>query len=344
MAITTLDGIIAGMQSPVEFMKVGAGTQVVGRLYSAAYAAGSPGAMAAPAGGIQGLGLTTKSGMLDFTNPGSGNSYLARFAGECNVAGTLLLCDRLWENSGNSSTSTAAQTHTVAISANTLANPTVVTTAAHGQAAGTFIVHITGSNSTPVIDGTWTATYISGTTFSIPVNVTNAGTAGTCYIAVPPRGRSGGGTGSSGNPVPYGDDIKIAYEVSSLMGAGAPTLTATYVNSDGTAGRTTPSITLTAAMIAGAFIPLPLQAGDTGVRAIATHTKNATQTSGTYHIVMYRVLARVPIIAAGIGGAVDAVTSGFPRMYDNTVPFLVFNPATTTAPSLIGGQLIVTQG
>jgi hypothetical protein len=344
MAITTLDGIIAGMQAPVEFMKIGAGTQVIGRYYSLAYAAGVPGAMAAPAGGLQGLGLTTKTGMLDFTTPGSGNSYLARFAADCINAGTLLLCDRLWENSGNSATSTAAQTHTLAISANTLANPTVVTTAAHGQAAGTFIVHITGSNSTPSINGTWTATYISGTTFSIPVNVTVAGTAGVCYIAVPPRGRTGGGTGSSGNPVPYGDDIKIAYEVSGVMGAGTPTLTATYVNSDGTAGQVSPSITLASAMIAGAFIPLPLQAGDTGIRAIASHTKNATQLTGTYHIVLYRVIARIPIIAGGIGAAVDAITSGFPKLHDYSVPFLVWNPATTTAPTMISGQFIVTQG
>jgi hypothetical protein len=32
-----------------------------------------------------------------------------------------------------------------------------------------------------------------------------------------------------------------------------------------------------------------------------------------------------------------------PRLYDNTVPFLVFLPSTTTAPT-ISGQLIVTQG
>lgn len=65
------------------------------------------------------------------------------------------------------------------ISGNTLANPTVVTTSGnHGLTSGDTVV-ITGSNSTPSINGTHVVTVISPTTFSIPVNVTGAGTAGT---------------------------------------------------------------------------------------------------------------------------------------------------------------------
>jgi hypothetical protein len=63
------------------------------------------------------------------------------------------------------------------ITGNTLANPTVVTSIAHGLTNGASIT-ITGSNSTPSIDGTHTITYIGVDTFSIPVNVTVAGTAG----------------------------------------------------------------------------------------------------------------------------------------------------------------------
>lgn len=344
MAITNLDGALAGMQPPDEFLKIGAGTQVVGRLYSLAYATGLPGAMAAAAGGIQGLGLTTKAGCIDWVNPASGNTHLARFDGSGTVAGSLLLCDRLWENSGNSATLATAQTHTIAISANTLANPTVVTSAAHGQAAGsTFVVHITGSNSTPSINGTWTATYVSATTFSIPVNVTVAGTAGVLYIAIPPRDESGTAVGTSGAPSKYGNGVMLGYEVSTVMGAGTPTLTATYVDQDGNAGHVTPSITLAATYPVGTFIPLPLAAGDSGVRAVATHTKSATQTSGVYHLVMYRVIAAVGCPIPGVRAAVDALTSGFPRMYDNTVPFLLWLPGSTTAPT-VNGSLTVTQG
>ena len=82
MAITTLDGVLAGMQVPTEFTKVGAGTQVAGRPYNPMYAAGNPGAMTAPAGGIQGLGLITKPTALAWANPSSGNTYLARLSCE----------------------------------------------------------------------------------------------------------------------------------------------------------------------------------------------------------------------------------------------------------------------
>lgn len=65
------------------------------------------------------------------------------------------------------------------ISANTLANPTVVqTSTAHGLTSGDS-VNITGSNSTPSINGDWVATVVDGTHFTVPVNVTVAGTAGT---------------------------------------------------------------------------------------------------------------------------------------------------------------------
>jgi len=343
MAITTLDGLIAGMQTPQEFLKIGTGTQVAGRLYTPMYTGGQPGAMSAPAGGLQGLGLTTKAGCISFANPGAGNTYLARFAGECINQGTLYLADRLWENSGNSATSTGTQTVSVAASAISQANPTQVTTAAHGQAAGTFTVVITGSNSTPVIDGTWTATYVNATNFTIPVNVTVAGSAGVVRIGIPPRDGNGTATGSAGNPTKFGDDVMLAYEVSSTMGANTSTITANYINQDG-AAKTTVSITMAATMITGAFIPLPLAAGDTGVRAVTDHIKGTTQTSGTYHLVMYRILSRVGVVLPGVAAAVDAVTGGMPRLYDNSVPFLLWMPNTTTAPTQLSGQVIYSQG
>lgn len=68
------------------------------------------------------------------------------------------------------------------ITANTLANPTVVTSAAHGLVTGQT-VHIVGSNSTPSIDGAYPIIVLSEDTFSIAVNVTVAGTSGTWVAA-----------------------------------------------------------------------------------------------------------------------------------------------------------------
>jgi hypothetical protein len=75
------------------------------------------------------------------------------------------------------------------ISSNTVAAATVVTTTlAHGLLTGDTVT-ITGSNSTPSINGVRTVTVLSTTTFSIPVTVTTAGSAGT----VTPATLVGGG-------------------------------------------------------------------------------------------------------------------------------------------------------
>jgi len=76
----------------------------------------------------------------------------------------------------------AGSTTVRSISANSAANPTVVTTtAAHGYKTGDTVV-ISGSNSATTINGSRVVTVISATTFSVPVDCTGgAGTAGSVY-------------------------------------------------------------------------------------------------------------------------------------------------------------------
>lgn len=268
MAITTLDGALAGMQPPVEFAKNLTGTMVAGRAHSLFYLAGYPGAAAAPAPGIGGAALTTYAGQLPFNNPGAGNSYLARFQGQATIAGTLLLCDRLWHNSGINITSTSEQT-------------------------------FTGS------------------------------------ALIPPRDSNGTSNGVG----VYG-----MVEVSSNVGAGTPVLTLKYANQAGISGQTSTTLIATAASpIAGSCYIFGLAAGDTGISRAQSLTMNATWTSGTIHVVLFRIIARLELTSANIPNALDLLSSGFPRMYDNTVPFLMFIPSTTTT-SNISGQIIYTQG
>lgn len=268
MAITTLDGALAGMQPPVEFVKAVTPTLVAGRPHSLFYLGGAPGAGSAPAPGIGGETLTSVTGRLPFTNPGAGNSYLARFQGHSNVVGTLLLCDRLWDNSGISITANTEQTFTSA-------------------------------------------------------------------VQIPARDSAGTTNGAG---------VYAAVEVSSATGAGTPTLTLKYTNSAGTTGRTAVNMdTTVATSAAGAFYRIGLQSGDLGIQTPNSLTLSATWTSGTIHVILYRVLARLEITALGTPNAIDALTSGFTRLYDNTCPFLVFLPATTTAAN-ISGQFIYTQG
>ncbi len=84
--------------------------EAAGVFYSPFYATGLPGAAVAPTPGLAGAALTAYAGQIPFTNPGAGNSYLFRFAAAATLGGTLLLCDRLWHNSGLVVATTTAQT------------------------------------------------------------------------------------------------------------------------------------------------------------------------------------------------------------------------------------------
>lgn len=268
MAITTLDGVIAGMQPPAAFVKAATPTLVAGRPHSLVYLAGMPGAAVAPTPGLSGAALTGYPGQIPVPAPAAGkNIYLARFQAMATIAGTLILADRLWHNSGLSLTSTAAQT----------------------------------INS----------------------------------VAWPAR---------DANETSNGSQVLIGLEVTTATGAGTPTLTMSYTNQNGTAGRTATNLFATAATSAiGAFYPIGLDAGDTGVRSIQTFTLSATWTSGAASLVAYRELARLELAANNLPNAIDAITAGMPRLYDNSVPFLLFIPAGTAA-SNITGQVVFTQG
>ncbi len=67
------------------------------------------------------------------------------------------------------------------ITAATAANPTALTSNGHGLITGQMI-EITGSNTTPSIDGIHQMTKTGANTFTIPVNVTGAGDAGTWTV------------------------------------------------------------------------------------------------------------------------------------------------------------------
>lgn len=267
MAITTLDGAIAGMQDMESIFKVGVAMKAAGLPHSHFYSTGRPGAGTAPSSGVNGGSHTAPlAGCIPHTNPGA-NAYLARLAASMSVAGQLWLIDRLWTNSGLSTTSTSAQ----AIS----------------------------PGATPL----------------------------------PARDRDGSTNGV---------DVLVGLEWSAAGGAGTPTETLTYTDSDGNTGVTT-TLTATTTPNAGTLEVFPLAAGDLGVRACTSFQHSATRTSGTFHILMFRILAVLELTAANIGNAIDVVTSGMPRIYNGSCLALVQVPSATTATN-IAGQYIETHG
>ena len=236
------------------------------RGYTPWYANGNPGAATANSAGVNGAAVSAPvTGMLPRTNPVSGNAYLARLGINCSTPGTLWLIDRLWNNSGLTVTSTAAQAITAA--------------------------------------------------------------------ALPSRDGAGGTSGAN---------VMAAIEWSAAGGAGTPTVTLTYTDQDGGTGNTG-TFTGVASPGVGTFEIFTLAAGDTGVRVPSSFQQSATRTSGTMHLVLFRVLAQVEVTAANIGNAIDVLTAGMPRIYDSSVLQLVWFPSATTASNFIG-QYIETQG
>lgn len=277
MAITTLDGVIAGMQFPQSFAKGITAALVAGRPYSTWALPGQPGVGLVPANTAGGVNLISTSalvaGQIPHYDPGSGNAYLAQFAGKSTQAGTLLLCDRLQQIAGNSGGSAISPTTTTA------------------------------------------QTITSG--------------------ALPARDRAGSVNG---------DGVLCGLEIVGLTGAGTATPSIGYTNQAGAGSKSASlSDTYVAASAVGAFYRFGLQAGDTGISQINTLTLNTSMTSGTIALVMYRVLAELPLIAPFVGDSVDALTSGMPQLFNGTVPFLIFIPNTTTA-SNISGVYSETQG
>jgi len=117
MAIDTLDKLVAGLSARQTLMiyKGSISTQLAGGFTSLWRATGNPGQ-----GAIPGAAATcTKSltGSWNFTNPSSGNSYLAGL----NIVGAashnLIIYDRLAHMGGLNGTTTTAQTVNLSIPA-----------------------------------------------------------------------------------------------------------------------------------------------------------------------------------------------------------------------------------
>jgi hypothetical protein len=141
----------------------------------------------------------------------------------------------------------------------------------------------------------------------------------------PARDRNG-----STNGVGY----QIGVEISSVVGAGTPTLTVGYTNSGGTTGRSATNIVATAASsIAGTFHKIGFQSGDVGVRAIESYQRSATRTSGLENLVVYRSVVTLGL-PAGVPQEIDVLTGGLALMHPNSVPFLLFTPAGTVSTTV----------
>lgn len=106
---------------------------------------------------------------------------------------------------------------------------------------------------------------------------------------------------------------RIFLEWYTATGSTSVTVTASYTNQDGTAGKTTGTVTLPASVAAGSMFELPLAAGDSGVRSVETVTLSATTgTAGAFGVTIGAVLGYAPMPIANQGYSYDAQSLGLP--------------------------------
>lgn len=112
MAISDYGSYLAGLLAPYQILKTSFTGEAAGEWFSPFYTAGIPGAAAAPTPGLAGAALTTYAGQLPFPAAVTGdNVYLADLSVTVGAnIGAVLLCDRLWHNSGYTMTTTTAET------------------------------------------------------------------------------------------------------------------------------------------------------------------------------------------------------------------------------------------
>ena len=71
--------------------------------------------------------------------------------------------------------------------------------------------------------------------------------------------------------------------------------------------------------------------GDTGVRSIQSFQINTTAwTSGTIHLVAYRIIDAIEISVAGISESRNIINGGLKRCWNGTIPYVMFVPGTTS--------------
>lgn len=110
-----------------------------------------------------------------------------------------------------------------------------------------------------------------------------------------------------------GEGVMAGIVVYTVIGTTATTVTISYTNSAGTSGRTS-----TATQMGGGFyrevgllIPIPLQAGDTGIRSIESVTLAATTGSaGNFGVCLYKPLAMISLESATGAMPLDSVSTG----------------------------------
>lgn len=145
-------------------------------------------------------------------------------------------------------------------------------------------------------------------------------------------------------PDASGEGVLLVLECYTSLGATASTVTVSYTNQDGTAGRTSEAVAING-LQTNDMLLIPLQSGDTGVRSVESVTLSAsTGTAGNFGVtLMYPITWGQE---RGLGGTTrvehDWLDLGLPEIADDAC--LAFAITDSGSTSDIIGQLRFIQG
>lgn len=93
--------------------------------------------------------------------------------------------------------------------------------------------------------------------------------------------------------------------------------------------------------VIGTWMPFQLAAGDSGIRSIQSITLGTTYTSGTMSLVLYRVLATIPIPVANAAYTVNFPAPGIKIHPNSCISALQIGVSATTASNVFGSYTII---
>jgi hypothetical protein len=143
-----------------------------------------------------------------------------------------------------------------------------------------------------------------------------------------------------------GDQAELWLDAYTSIGAHTTPPTVSYTDQDGNAGATAtiPQTMVTAIGMPTQWetIPFNLAAGDSGIRSIQSYTNTATMTSGTFGLVIRRLVFDM-LSGAQVGTYYNGFQLGMPRIHDDACLELIASPMTNAVwPVSVG--LVLVQG
>lgn len=119
-------------------------------------------------------------------------------------------------------------------------------------------------------------------------------------------------------------------------GSASGTLTANYLNANDGSAKSGVISAVVSAPVIGQMQPVPLAAGDTGIRQLTSIAHSNTWTSGSIGATILKRITEAPIIAANGGVNLDWAQLALPKIPNDACLFAFFLANGTTAPVILG--------